>query len=409
MWALAEDMTKKEVIELAQDRALVTRELFDWNAFYGYGQEIKHYLNLGEQYQHKFVLEHGAGLSGKQIGPTERDAPLPAMLTMSSSRFPVLRQYTGKALFAIGSYLDYARCHLSEEELTRESQRLGRNLLVFPFHSTHFIEAHYNAEEFCAFIDRAARDFDSVTVCLYWKDILRGIGDVFWQRGYECVTAGHMFDPAFCRRLKSFLTLATATAANSVGTSFALSTAMAKPQYLFIQRLQRSADSRDILKRDLSINDRSWMESDYYKELIALFSRELRTDLTAAQRSFAERYCGLGETRSAAELRQIVDICEYMYQRGGEFRRGQEQLILRQALDFLNAGDNEQAEFLLNEALRMYPDIPQLHYGKALIHARGQRIGEALAELDLVLQGHPAHQKAKLLKRELKALEGNAH
>jgi FkbM family methyltransferase len=77
-----------------------------------------------------------------------------------------------------------------------------------------------------------------------------------------------------------------------------------------------------------------------------------------------------------------------------------EQLI-QQGADYLNANLNEEALDLLEKAIAMQPNIPDLHYGKAIALARLGYTGEAIETLHELLISNPQHSTAKQLLNEL--------
>jgi tetratricopeptide (TPR) repeat protein len=77
-----------------------------------------------------------------------------------------------------------------------------------------------------------------------------------------------------------------------------------------------------------------------------------------------------------------------------------EQLI-QQGTDYLNANLNEEALDLLEQAIVMQPNMPDLHYGKAIALARLGYTGEAIETLHELLILQPLHSAAKQLLNEL--------
>ncbi|RQV98375.1 hypothetical protein EH220_03425, partial [bacterium] len=217
--------------ELAKDRELLTSELFMPNDFYGHAALLKQYCGLSREDSLKASIEH-ALFFNDYAWEVELQCDLPAMLVTSPLRFAPLRKRTKKAIFAIGPMILYAPNALSCEALDSERKRLGKSLLVMPSHSTHHITAQYDIESYCRYLERAGREFDSVRVCLYWKDVLLGRDASYRAAGFECVTAGHMFDPLFLPRLRSILECATVVTSNVCGTHVGLCVALRRPHVI---------------------------------------------------------------------------------------------------------------------------------------------------------------------------------
>ncbi len=397
----AAGMTEQELQQLTADRPNNDTELFDWNAFYGYNRAMKRFAGLAADHPSKYVLEHGAGLAGKRIGDHERDSTLPAMISISSSRFETLRSLTNKALFSVGNYLYYADHALSEAEITAERQRLGRNLLVFPSHSTHHVDAEYSVADLCDYLEQIGRDFSAVRICLYWKDVRRGLHKHFAARGFECLTAGHMFDPQFVGRLKSLLATADCTLANNVGSSLAFSLAMERPHCIYLQDLEFRAHSRDEEQKHRNFGDPGWRRTDYFRQVQELFCTDPNGTISTAQQAFGERYCGVGEQKSAAELREIFDLTEDMYRRGGHYARKSKKIMALHCVELLNEHRDAEAGILLREAGKVYPSDSGFIYAAAFCLARRGRKAEALE----IIRPHAAAGQAslRLLQNELEA------
>lgn len=130
---------------------------------------------------------------------------------------------TKRPIIAVGPPIVYAPNLYSDQKIFAEKQRLGKNALIFPAHSTHHIEARFNTS---ALLDKARilnTQFDSVRFCIYWKDYLSGKSQAFLESEFECVTAGHIYDPLFYSRLKALFSIADHTFGNSAGTHIGLS------------------------------------------------------------------------------------------------------------------------------------------------------------------------------------------
>lgn len=154
-------------------------------------------------------------------------------------------------IFAIGAPFFYAKSILNDEQLQSEKQRLGKNLLAFPMHSQSNVDTNYNPDKFLNILAEERTRFDTVRVCMYWKDVQRGAHKVFQDAGYECVCNGHIYDPNFLRRQKTLFELADATISNGVGSHIGYSLYMGKPHWLIDDNYEyvntrKSGDAKDL-------------------------------------------------------------------------------------------------------------------------------------------------------------------
>jgi glycosyltransferase involved in cell wall biosynthesis/predicted SAM-dependent methyltransferase len=288
------------------DKQLVTPELHQSNDFYGFASLLKSYAGISHDYQIKAVIEH-APIMGMFIWDVDVQSKLPAILPMSHYRVQFLKKKVNKAIIPIGPMITYAQHYLSEENLKKEKQRIGKNLLVFPPHSTHHVDTEYDIHNYCKFLEKIGKDFNTITICLYWKDILLKKAKYYQEHGFECVTAGHMFDPLFMSRLKSIIELSTITTSCQITSAFGYCILLGKPHYYHEFGIKYNAASQNILERD-AVD----YVTPFFRWVLDLFS-ELRDDITPKQREAVYHYFGGYDTKSPQEVLDIFRITEDMY------------------------------------------------------------------------------------------------
>ena len=302
-------MIMNDIHVLAQDRPIQTMEIFEPNDFYGHATILKKYINLPNSYQIKGAIEHGAGIGG-DIWGRNIDNVLPAVITTSRYRAEILKEHTSKKIFAIGPKIQYAHHFLERKAIENEKKRLGKNLLAFPAHSTHHVDIHYDIQQYCQYLQNLGKSFDTIRVCLYWKDILRGFAEKYKHHGYEIVTAGHIYDPWFLSRLRSLIETATFTTSNEIGTILGYCVVLNKPHLLMESDIRRSAERIDMLQECSQLSNQ--------KDVVEIRDAfiELRTDLTMQQKNIVRRYWGIDEFKSISELKSIIEETESLYQKG---------------------------------------------------------------------------------------------
>ena len=303
---------------LAEDIPLVSNEIHSPNNFYGHASALKKYAGYSPAYKIKASIEHGIYLSNKSWSGDIK-AKLPAIFVFSKNEQKVLniKKNTNKAIFGLGPLIHYAEDILSAKKLDSEKKRLGQNLLVFPAHSTHHIDSHYDIHHFCKTIKKMGKDFDSIRICLYWKDILRGNDKIFKEYGFECVTAGHIYDPNFLPRLKSIINTSTITASNQVGTHLGYSIFMGKSHYLIDQFVEFDCISDNIDPEAYNMNKR-------FLEIFGVLSDKI----TKEQYDFVNQYWGFDDIKSKEQIRKIFEITENLY-RQQEMETAKESLITK--------------------------------------------------------------------------------
>lgn len=218
--------------QLAEDMPLLTRE-YGCNAFYGLADIIKQAMGLPPDEPVDGIIEHG--LCIPQDSTVEMVDHKKNVYVMGIFRQKFLQKmFPEKKIYSIGPYIQYVDSFYSESWIQNKKRELGKTLLVFPSHSTHYSTMDFDVGLLIDEIEkvRLHNGFQSVLVCLYWKDILQHLDKRFAGHGYKFVTAGHIHDPYFLFRLKSIFLLADVAMGNTVGTNIGYSIACGVPYYL---------------------------------------------------------------------------------------------------------------------------------------------------------------------------------
>lgn len=282
-----------------------TMEINPANDWYGHASIFKKYLGLPQSYQFKFIIEHGT-FPTEQVSEVELEPKLPVFLTYSNYRVDILKKYRDHA-FSIGPFIHYAPTFYSKDKITSEKKRLGKNLLIFPAHSLSYVINDYDQKWFIKKINKLAKDFDSVRVCLFWADILLGLHKYYSDLGFECVTAGHILDPNFLPRLKTIIEISDLTISNDVGTHVGYSVYLDKPHIIFHKVPEVKGT-----KKWTNIQSDYWSSTPYLK-LLKEFSK-VSYNITPTQHKVANQYYGgKNNIKTKAYLLRIVDFAESIY------------------------------------------------------------------------------------------------
>lgn len=281
-----------------------TNEIQQVNDWYGHAKILKRFLGIPDSYKFKFVIEHGLYLS-EQVADIELNSNLPTFITYSQYRVKILKKLKREA-FAIGPFIHYAPHYLSKTELTLEKKRLGKTLLFFPSHSIVGSTTNYNMKWSYEKIRSISKGFNTIRVCLYWKDILLGTHKYYQSKGFECVTAGHILDPLFLPRVKSIIETADLTVSNDASTALSYCFYMHKPHVIFYQRAitNKQGYFNKVMK--------DYWKSEPYKLILREFS-QIQSRITSKQRQLMNQYCGTNNVRSKEELSKIVAETEKIY------------------------------------------------------------------------------------------------
>ena len=205
-------------------------------------------------------------------------------------------------VYAIGAAFFYANSLLDKEQLEIEKKRLGHNLLAFPMHSQGNVDTNYDPNKFLNVLIDERKRFDTVRVCMYWKDILRGSHKVFLDAGFEVVCNGHIFDLNFLRRQKTLFELADSTISNGVGSHIGYSLFMGKPHWLIDDEYEyvdtkNGGDAKDMT--DVA-------QRDNFQRVKTAFLDNFDYYITQIQRDVIDEFWGISDMKKPDELKQLL-------------------------------------------------------------------------------------------------------
>lgn len=279
-------------------------ELHQPNDWYGHAKIFKRFLGLPKKYQFKFIIEHGTYLNN-EVAYIDLETNLPTFITYSENRVKTLKGYRDFA-FSIGPFINYAEDMLTREEFRKEKKRLGRSLLLFPIHSTLDTNFNFNIINLCNLVKKIGKNFNTVRVCLYWTDVLKGHYKIYQDFGFETVTAGHILDPNFIPRLRSIINLSSYTISNGISTHIAYCLFLNKPHYLIPQRLNLSGNKKEIKANSI------FTKSKAYRQVFQAFSKA-EAKISSEQYAIANHYWGLNKTKTKNEFLNIVKRTEEIF------------------------------------------------------------------------------------------------
>lgn len=267
---------------LAKDMSLVTRE-YGYNAFYGTADVIKHIRQLPLDRPLDGIVEHGFCFPPDDI--SEVDKPKKTIYVMGRVRQKFLqKRFPDKKVYSVGPYIQYVGSFQSITWIQNHKKQMGKTLLVFPSHSTHHVSMQFGVEFFIDEIERIRKkyDFQTILICLYWKDVLLHLYAPFSSKGYKIVTAGHIYDPHFLCRLKSIFLLADVAMGNALGTNIGYSIAMGVPYYFYDMPVQYIGDHADESNKEMVD----------LKSLIQKHFGQYRENITPEMKEFIKTYWG---------------------------------------------------------------------------------------------------------------------
>lgn len=313
---------------LCKDRPLLTPEIHTPNDFYGHAKILKQYVGIPIHRSLKVAIEHGIFLND-YFWEIDLKTECPVFLCATKRHAQEFERRTKGRVRAeaIGPMLRY---------VNKEPVEPSRStLLVFPAHSTHRIWSRFSHDSFISRLDELRRDFDEVKVCIYWRDVQGGLHKIFTKRGFECVTAGHMYDPNFLIRLSHLICSATATMTNEVGTSILYSVLLERPVWIERGKIEYASDSAEALETDVP----EFLQHPTVQKLIQVFSNA-SNQISSEQRDFVAEITGETFVRTPDELKSVFAEAEEMYRgRTGVVTRARHRLRSRKYFMSLICGN----------------------------------------------------------------------
>lgn len=270
------------------------------NNLYGIEEVFSKYINgkIGDVF-----FEHGV-VFGSLITNNTKMTFASKIVTYGKYRHEIL-QSLNKKIFCVGPFIHYAQGLLDDNSILLVKRNLGKVLTVFPTHSISAVQVEYDISLFCEEIMRRSVGFDSVLVCLYWKDIHLGRAKIYESYNFKVITAGYYKDSFFLSRLKSIIQLSDMIIANDIGTFLGYCIFLNKPVFLYDQdkKYEKGSSSfqAEISQRgDEANRTLKQIEKNIYSKFNSFTS-----EITKDQIDLCNYIWGFDEIKSKDELKRI--------------------------------------------------------------------------------------------------------
>lgn len=285
-----------EYKELSKTMKLYSKTIYSENFFYGNYFTIRKALK--NRMKGVFFIEHGIYF-GNYVPQYEFNIKAVTIVTFGKHRLKPITQEFNKCLHAgdkiniitIGPYIHYAEGLMSAEQKSAIKKQYGTIMLVFPSHSLDGITVKHDVNTFLEEIEKISISYDSVFICMYWKDIQDGKHEAYLKKGYTVVTAGHINDSSFLSRLKDIIDLSDMTVSNSIGTHIGYCVNREKPHYLYYQKQEYEGEKLETQMKHRSSNEHQQALKEETDEIIDAFST-LNNQIIQNQKMIVEKYWG---------------------------------------------------------------------------------------------------------------------
>lgn len=290
----------QDITRVCRPRELRTAEIFPPNAFYGNDLILKLHSGLPADQPLKVVVPHGIVYDPSYVWEIERRALLPVVLAYNDNRAQAYADSTRKLPIRTAVPYGYIS-RLVAEAATEE--RSGT--LFFPSHSSHRATADVNFAAMADALMQVEAKYQPVTVCIYWRDHELGHHQPFVERGFDVVSAGHIFDPEFLFRLFFLCQRHRYAAANHVGASLLYSVLAGCSFFLLPGFGATYSGMQAHLQQDLSSG------GPLLDKLAQTFATPVDR-ITPYQASLVNSICGLDHLLDRDELRAVLAMADHL-------------------------------------------------------------------------------------------------
>jgi hypothetical protein len=238
-------MDVSELEKLCAERTEITSEWFTPNDFYGHATLIKRYCGLPQDFVLPGVMPHAPSLQ-HSVWDAEVNHPLQRHLVFSSVQEKIYPAFSKKPITVIGSPF-YCGLNLLADEVAGIRQR-ARGTIVFPFHSTHHVTIEYDSDSFLNQLKQLPGEWKPITICMYWRDVQMGRHRPYIDAGFDCVSAGHIYDHDFLLRFIREVAARERCFTNEMGTCAYLCSALGLPVTIYRQEYKTLGQDAKLLK-----------------------------------------------------------------------------------------------------------------------------------------------------------------
>nr|WP_174507017.1 hypothetical protein [Acinetobacter sp. Marseille-Q1620] len=263
-----------------------------------YGIHSSIFKNITDKNIYFPSAEHGLIFHNSNWSDTQETLRA-CCLTFGDFRKSILQKFYKTPIFCIGPYIHYADDYYTEEQFNNKKKELGKNLLVFPTHSTDDSSITYDQANFVDKIVTLKKDFDSISVCIFWWNVDDPIVKILQNIGCHIVSAGYREDKNFLPRLKTIIKLSDFTIGDSIGTHIGYCLYLNKPFSYFSNNtnIEHSSlgdkNNQDFINKHLNILKKAFLNS---------------THITLEQVTLANYYWGFDQIKSNKEIEDIYKI-----------------------------------------------------------------------------------------------------
>lgn len=279
---------------LCRDRPQdVASEFFSPNAWYGSADAIRLFCGWPASRPIPMVVPHGLDFTIDALWRAEVEANLP-IYSFHDYRDELYRKNSERIVIPGCSPWLYLLATLKFEFEPE------RSVLIMPAHSTSNVRTELDHNRLISVVAERFPN-DQLRCCMYWQDVQHGMHEHYLKRGIPVVSAGHIFDPQFLRRLAAIFGGAKHMITNEYGSNVCYAASVGIPVTVLPQVQITWVAEPEIVAIDCEVGQLS----EQFLEVEALFT--VYQPNVARQRAAARRLMGEHRMSNATELQELLD------------------------------------------------------------------------------------------------------
>ena len=266
---------------------------------YGFNIIIKKYANFPLTLPLPCHMEHGWDPSDKPL-KSNLLTQKPLMMVFNNRRKNAWSKLSNTPVVIMGSpFVHYKNTYKIRKKIN------AKGTIAFPSHSTFDVKCSYKIEDYCDVLKKLPKDFQPVTICLFWLDYISNKSKIYRQMGFKVTTAGPRFTNSleFVKNFWEILSKHKYATSNDIGSYTFYAINLGVPFFLAGgQPLLINKNYRDINIKEYS----SVADYKYGKQAIKLFSTGPIKSINSQQKEFTFRELGVNECLSAEDMHKIL-------------------------------------------------------------------------------------------------------
>ncbi len=268
---------------------------------YGSNQIIKSYCRFPKYLPLPAHLEHGwTPLPNALVTDIEIAEKKGMMLVYSQRRKKAWIKDSKTPVMVMGApFIRY-----------REMQRISkspvaRGTIVFPSHSTIFLDSEYDLDAYCEKLKMLPSKFQPVTICLLQPDIEKGRDKTYIKYGFEVVSAGPKLRGSleFVKKYYDILSCYKYATSNEIGSYTFYSVNLGLPFFLY----GAEPTIINVNNRDKNIKGSAKLSDFFYgREAINHFCTGPITEISLKQAKYVASEMGSSDCDNSEVIRDFL-------------------------------------------------------------------------------------------------------